>query len=48
MAEIADFLCRECAFLGSEFELGVAEPLEYLSEVGEVLFPRGGEDDDIV
>ena len=48
MTEIADFLCSECAFLGSEFELGVAEPLEDLSEVGEVLFPCGGEDDDVV
>ena len=48
MAEIADFLCRKCAFLGSEFELGMAEPLEDLPEVGEVFFPSGGEDDDIV
>ena len=48
MAEVADFLCRECAFLGSEFELCVAEPLEDLSEAGEVLFPRGGEDNDVV
>ena len=48
MAEIAEFLSCECAFLGSKFELGVAEPLEDLSEAGEVLFPSGGEDDDIV
>ena len=48
MAEIADFLGRKCAFLGSKFELGVAEPLEDLSEAGEVLFPGGSEDDDIV
>ena len=48
MAEIADFLCRECAFLGSKFELGVVELLEDLLEVGEVLFPSAGEDDNIV
>ena len=48
MAKIADFLSCKCAFLGSKFELGVAEPLEDLSEAGEVLFPSGGEDDDIV
>ena len=48
MAEIADFLCRERVFLGSKFELGMAEPIEDLSEEGEVLFPSGGEDDDIV
>ena len=48
VAEIVDFLCRECAFLGPKFELGVAEPLEDLSEAGEVLFPSGGKDDDIV
>ena len=48
MAEVADFLCRQCAYLGSKFEPCVAEPLEDLSEVGEVLFPCGGEDDDVV
>ena len=47
MAKVADF-CRECAFLASEFELCVAEPLEDLSEAGKVLFPRGGEDDDVI
>ena len=48
MAEIADFFRRERALFGAEFELCVAEPLEDLSEVGEVLFPCGGEDDDVV
>ena len=48
MAEIADFLSCKCAYLGSKFELGVTEPLEDLSEAGEVLFSSGGEDDDIV
>ena len=48
MAEVADFLCRECALLGSEFELGVAEPLEDLSEARKELFPHGGEDDEVV
>ena len=45
---MADLLCRKRALLGSEFELGVAESLEDLSEAGKVLFPRGGEDDDVV
>ena len=40
MAEIADFLCRKCALFGSEFELGVAEPLEDLPEAGEVALPK--------
>ena len=48
MAEIADLLCRKRALLGSEFELGVAESLEDLSEAGKVLLPRGDEDDDVV
>ena len=48
MAEVADFLCRKRALLGSEFELGMAEALEDLSEAGKVLFPRGGEDDDVI
>ena len=49
MAEIADFFCRERALFGAEFEeLCVAEPLEDLSEAGEVLFPCGGKDDDVV
>ena len=48
MAEIADLLCCKRALLGSEFELGVAESLEDLSEAGKVLFPRGGKDDDVV
>ena len=34
MAKVADFLCRKCALLGSEFELGVAEPLKDLPEAG--------------
>ena len=48
MAEVADLLGREYALFGSKFELGVAEPLEDLSEAGEVLFPSGGKDNDIV
>ena len=36
MTEVADLLSRECALFGSK------------SEVGEVLFPSGGEDDDII
>ena len=48
MAEVADFFCRERALLGAEFELCMAEPLEDLSEAGEVLFLRGSEDDDVV
>ena len=48
MAEIADFLSCKCALFGSKFELGMAESLEDLSESGEVLFPNGGEDDNIV
>ena len=48
MAEVADFLCRESAFFDAEFELCMAKPLEDLSEVGEVLFPGGSEDDDVI
>ena len=48
MAEVADFLCRESAFFSAEFEPCMAKPLEDLSEAGEVLFPSGREDDDVI
>ena len=48
MAEVADFFCLESAFFGAEFELCMAKPFEDLSEAGKVLFPGGGEDDDII
>ena len=48
MAEVADFLCRECALFGAEFKLCVVEPLKDLSKAGEVLFPCGSKDDDVV
>ena len=48
MAEVVDFLCRESAFFTAEFELFVAKMLEDLLEAGEVLFPGGDEDNDII
>ena len=48
MAEVADFLCCESAFFGAKFEQCVAKTLEDLAEAGEVLFPGGGEDDDVI
>ena len=48
MTEVADFFGRKSALFGTEFELCVAETLEDLSKAGEVLFPGGGEDDDVV
>ena len=48
MTEVTDFFGRKSALFGAEFELCVAETLEDLSKAGEVLFPGGGEDDDVV
>ena len=48
VAEVADFLGREGALISAEFELCVAKKLKDLSEAGEVLFPGGGKDDDVV
>ena len=48
MAEVADFFCCKSALFGAEFELCVAKTLEDLSKAGEVLFPGGGKDDDVV
>ena len=48
MTEVAAFFGRKSALFGAEFELCVAEMLEDLSKAGEVLFPGGGEDDDVV
>ena len=48
MTEVADFFSRKSALFGSEFELCMAETHKDLSKAGEVLFPGGGEDDDVV
>ena len=48
MAEITDLLSCKRAFFGPKFELGVAEPLDDLSEADKVLLPGGGEYDDVV
>ena len=48
MTQVADFLGGKGAFFGTQFQLGVSESLEDLTEAVEVLFPCGGEHDDIV
>ena len=48
MAEVADLLGCEGALVGTELELCVAKTLEDLAEAGEVFFPGGSEDDDVV
>ena len=48
MTQIADFLGSKSALLGTQFQLGVSESLEDLTEVVEVLFSCGGEHDDII
>ena len=48
MTEVADFFGCKSALFGTEFELCVAKTLEDLSKADEVLFPGGGEDDDVV
>ena len=48
MTKVADFFGLKSAFFGAEFELCVAKTLEDLLKAGKVLFPGGGEDDDVV
>ena len=48
MTKVADFLGCEGTLVGAELELCVSKTLEDLVEAGEVLFPGGGEDDDVV
>ena len=48
MTEVADFFGHKSAHFGAEFKLCVAKTLEDFSKAGEVLFPVGGEDDDVV
>ena len=48
MNQIADFLGSKSALLGAQFQLGVSESLEDLTEAVKVLFPCGGEHDDII
>ena len=48
MPEVTDLSCCKGAFVRTELEFRVPETLEDLAEVGEVLFPGGGKDDNIV
>ena len=48
MIQIANFLGSESALLGAQFQLGMSESLEDLTEAVEVLFPCGGEHNDII
>ena len=48
MPEVADFSCLKGTFIRTELELCVPETLDDLAEVGKVLLPGGGEDDDVV
>ena len=48
MTQVADFLGGKGAFFGAQFQLGVSELLEDLTEAVEVLFPGGRKHDDIV
>ena len=48
MSEVANFVGRKGAFLGSKFQFCLSEPLEDLSEAGQVLFPGGGKHYDVV
>ena len=48
MTQVTDLFGGKCALCGPQFELGVPQPLKDLAEPGEVLFPSGREDDDVV
>ena len=48
MAEVTDIFGSEGTLVGAELELCVSKTFEDLPEAGEVLFPGGGEDDDVV
>ena len=48
VTQIADFFGGKSAILSAQFQLGVSESLEDLTEVFKVLFPCGGEHDDII
>ena len=48
MTQVANFLGGKGAFFGAQFQLGVSESLEDLTEAFEVLFPGGSEHDDII
>ena len=48
MAEVADLLGCEGAFVGAELELCMPETLEDLAKAVEVLLPGSSEDDNIV
>ena len=48
MAEVADLLGCKGTLVGAELEFCVSKTFEDLSEAVEVLFPGGGDDDDVV
>ena len=48
VTQVADFLGGKGALFGAQFQLGVSEALEDLTEAVEMLFPCGGEHDDII
>ena len=48
MTQVTDLFDGECALCGPQFELGLPQPLKNLAKPGEVLFPSGREDDDVV
>ena len=48
MTQVTDLFGAECALCGPQFEFGVPQPRKNLAEPGEVLFPSGREDDDVV